>query len=454
MRALLFSILGHVFPIGLVEGTKAQANTELNWRNFVSVSSEGKESKEVKAKLPYVAELEALRAEGYEVRTVLLVPITYAAYLRDPPEDVNSLRKDVMSFVRTSVDSGFDEVRVVPASGHFRLTVSGLPVVVTSHTGNARYEVFYAVRGEALSFNPDLIALDTTFAEGQLSISSIEGFYYAVHDIAFLLGKEVKFYTFSAEKHDDHAALVRNFVGYTNRLTPRDIRIALEEVQSLGRVRNTPIEARGKSLFAELKQALELCSPLYFAQRALDIKEVEAYNPDQLEAYIWDNARVEKRTEYSVSFEASLFKGAVVYALWRDVVDAVIKRLGEPPYSLEALSQVLELLPKACSDAFREEVNSALTLVSQLGSGREEYTLGELREALRRPLGEILRFVKSGELERAIRKHKRECSEIEWASFGLLEEAVTVTKEGKLMYSESCWKNVVKAFREASGLAE
>jgi hypothetical protein len=79
MRALVFSALGHVFPISLVEGSKAQVSTELKWRNFVSVSVEGKESKEVKAKLPYVAEVEALKSEGYEVRTVLLVPITFAA---------------------------------------------------------------------------------------------------------------------------------------------------------------------------------------------------------------------------------------------------------------------------------------------------------------------------------------------------------------------------------------
>ncbi|MGC9105063.1 MAG: hypothetical protein ACP5HQ_01360 [Thermoprotei archaeon] len=454
MRALVFSALGHVFPISLVEGSKAQVSTELKWRNFVSVSVEGKEPKEFKAKLPYAAEAEALKAEGYEVRTVLLVPITFAVYMRDPPEDVNSLRRDVVSFVRTSVDSEFDEVRVVPVSGHFRLTVSGLPVVVSSHIGNARYEVFYTVRSESLGFKPDLIALDTTFAGGQLAASLLEGLHYAVLDAAFLLGKEVKLYTFSAEMHDDHAALVRNLVGYTGRLTPKDVRLALEEVQSVGRVGGSPIEARGRSLFAELRLALELCSPLYFAQRALDLREIGAYNPDQLEAYIWDNARAEKRAEYSVSFGASLFKGAVTYSVWRDVVDAINKSLGEPPYSLNSLSRVLELMPKACSDAFVKEVGPALSLVSQLESGREEYTLGELKEALRRPLAEVLEFVKSKELDRAIRKHKRECPEAEWGAFGLLDEAVTVTRGGKLMYSENCWKNVIKAFREASGLAE
>ena len=37
-------------------------------------------------------------------------------------------------------------------------------------------------------------------------------------------------------------------------------------------------------------------------------------------------------------------------------------------------------------------------------------------------------------------------------TLGLVEEAIRVTKDGKVAYFDECWKGIVKAFREVAGL--
>ncbi|MCQ4366971.1 MAG: hypothetical protein NO114_04870, partial [Sulfolobales archaeon] len=86
MKATLFSFLPNVFPIRIKESGKAEADYELKWRNFI-VTGVGSEEIELRARLPATVEAEALARQGYEVRKVLLVPITLSVYLSDPPDD-------------------------------------------------------------------------------------------------------------------------------------------------------------------------------------------------------------------------------------------------------------------------------------------------------------------------------------------------------------------------------
>ena len=449
MKATLFSFLPNVFPIRIKESGKAEADYELKWRNFV-VTGVGSEEIELRARLPATVEAEALARQGYEVRKVLLVPITLSVYLSDPPDDINHLKKDVISLINVHLEEKFDEVYVLPASGHFRLTVSGLPIVITAPLGDLRFEAFYALRSELLSSKPDLAVFDVTFLSGQVSTTLLEAFDFALADYSFLAEREVRSYTFSAESFDEFTAAVRVQRASTVTVSPQTVRTKLEKVENIGRIRKNPIETKGRSFFGELTASFEACSPLYFLQRLSEEDLSGLYSPEEIEDMVWDQARVEKRAEYRVEFETSLTREAVKYVLWRDVTKKLRDSIGNPPFTLDKIEGLNAFFPKACLDHFVNSIKRPLELLKEWSTDRDEFSLAELGDLLNSPLADHIGSLKEGKL--IVPERKRRCHDPEWRPFGLIEEAIRVTKDGKVTYFDECWKGIVKAFREVAGL--
>jgi hypothetical protein len=449
MKATLFSFLPNVFPIRLKENGKAEADYELKWKNFI-VTGLGSEEIELRARLPATVEAEALARQGYEVRKVLLVPITLSVYLSDPPDDINHLRREVISLIKVHLEEKFDEVHVLPASGHFRLTVSGLPHVITAPYGDLRFEAFYALRSELLSSKPDLAVFDVTYLSGQVSTTILEAFDFALADYSFLAEREVRSYAFSAESFDEFSAAVRVQRASTITVSPQTVRARLEKVENIGRIRDKPIETKGRSFFGELMASFDACSPLYFLQRLSEEDLSGLYSPEEFEAMVWDQARVEKRAEYRVEFETSLTMEAVKYVLWRDVAKKLRDSIGNPPFTLDKIESLNAFFHKACLDHFVNSIKRPLEFLEGWSTGRDEFSLAELDDLLHSPLADHIGSLKEGKL--IVPERKRKCRDPEWKPFGLIEEAIKVTKDGKVEYFEECWKGIIKAFREVAGL--
>jgi hypothetical protein len=165
---------------------------------------------------------------------------------------------------------------------------------------------------------------------------------------------------------------------------------------------------------------------------------------------VWDQARVEKRAEYRVEFETSLTREAVKYVLWRDVAKKLRDSVGNPPFTLDKVEGLNAFFPKACLDNFANSIRRPLELLKGWSTDRDEFSLAELDDLLNSPLADHIGSLKEGKL--IVPERKRRCHDPEWRPFGLIEEAIRVTKDGKVTYFDECWKGIVKAFREVAGL--
>ncbi|MCQ4345022.1 MAG: hypothetical protein RXQ70_02470, partial [Sulfolobaceae archaeon] len=105
---------------------------------------------------------------------------------------------------------------------------------------------------------------------------------------------------------------------------------------------------------------------------------------------------------------------------------------------------------KACLDHFVNSIKRPLELLEGWSTDRDEFSLAELDELLNSPLADHIGSLKEGKL--IVPERKRRCQDLEWRPFGLIEEAIEVTIDGKVAYLDECWKGIVKAFREVAGL--